>query len=248
MRRAGRGSHSTGDTAGRRPVYVDAGELQRDPGLVPDVQLQQHRREGLDRRGVRQLAGVERAACRGSCATMSHMTSVASGWSEQTSTSLSIGLAEVTELPGRHVVEGRHHLRSGTAACTLAATEPRGGTSGWNSLATRARALAIEITTLPRAGRRTDGGGRGGVPGRGDDDEFGLAAAGLSPRRWASRGRATLAKMLVRTSMARYFDREPSTPRTPPTRAGRRGPPRRSRAAEDPYSHDGRALHTTTPG
>ncbi len=37
----------------------------------------------------------------------------------------------------------------GTAACTLAATEPRGGTSGWNSLPIRVRALAMQITTLP---------------------------------------------------------------------------------------------------
>jgi hypothetical protein len=44
----------------------------------------------------------------------------------------------------------------GTAACTLAATEPRGGTSGWNSPPTRASALAIEITTLPASWSFTD--------------------------------------------------------------------------------------------
>ena len=37
----------------------------------------------------------------------------------------------------------------GTAAWTWAATLPRGGTSGWNSLLTRTSALAIEMTILP---------------------------------------------------------------------------------------------------
>src|SRR5687768_3463320 len=45
-------------------IGLDPGQLGRHPGLVPDVELQQHRGEGLDRRGVRQLAGVERAASR----------------------------------------------------------------------------------------------------------------------------------------------------------------------------------------
>ena len=35
-------------------------------------------------------------------------------------------------------------------ACTCAATLPRGGTSGWNSLPTRTNALAMLMTTLPR--------------------------------------------------------------------------------------------------
>ena len=46
----------------RAGLSLDAGELRRDPGLVADVELQQHGGEGLDGRGVGQLAGVERAA------------------------------------------------------------------------------------------------------------------------------------------------------------------------------------------
>ena len=81
----------------------------------------------------------------------------------------------------------------GTAACTLAATEPRGGTSGWNSWPTLARALAIEMTTLPCSWRgHRLGRGRGRVPRRGDDDDVGVRPRPrCRRRRWRGLGRPT---------------------------------------------------------
>ena len=46
--------------AGLPDIAVDARELHRHPGLVADVQLQQDRGEGLDRRRLGEVAGVER--------------------------------------------------------------------------------------------------------------------------------------------------------------------------------------------
>src|SRR4028118_297770 len=42
-----------------RLLVGDAGELDRHAGLVPHVELEEHGGEGLDRRGVRELTGVE---------------------------------------------------------------------------------------------------------------------------------------------------------------------------------------------
>ena len=123
------------------------------------------------------------------------------------------GLVEVAELLGRHVVEARRRPRqSGTAACTLAATEPRGGTSGWNSWPTRARALAMrdDDLALEAALRPAWAVVRGAVPRRGDDDEVGVGravvVAGVDGELAV---RPLLARMPSRTSIARYFDREP---------------------------------------
>ena len=46
----------------RIPLGVDSGELGSDTGLVADVQLEQDGGERLDRHGVGELTGVERAA------------------------------------------------------------------------------------------------------------------------------------------------------------------------------------------
>ena len=67
------------------------GELRRDPRLVAHVELQQHRRERLDRGGVRQLAGVERAAAGDAGDDLARRRRPPSGSSPQISTSESIG-------------------------------------------------------------------------------------------------------------------------------------------------------------
>src|SRR4029453_9957718 len=74
----------------------------------------------------------------------------------------------------------------GTAAWTLAATDPRGGTRGWNSSPTLARALALEITPLPPRWWGTEAAGAGGTPrgdgGGGGAEQGGLCRGGRSPR------------------------------------------------------------------
>src|SRR6187431_2110546 len=42
-------------------VPFDSRELRRDTRLVPDVKLEQHGRERLDRGGIGEFAGVERS-------------------------------------------------------------------------------------------------------------------------------------------------------------------------------------------
>ena len=64
--------------------------------------------------------------------TSSAVASVADGWSEQMSTSLSSMWAmSPSSLAGRWWKAA--DTPAGTMACTLAATDPRGGTRGWNS-------------------------------------------------------------------------------------------------------------------
>ena len=72
-------------------------------------------------------------------------------WSEQMSTSLSTGWARSPSSLAGTWWKAAATRDSGRAAWTLAATDPRGGTSGWNSWPTLASALAMEMTTLPRS-------------------------------------------------------------------------------------------------
>ena len=90
----------------------------------------------------------------GTLPTMSLVTSTAEAWSEQMSTSLSIGLRRSPSSFAGTWCSAAATMHCGTAAWTLAATEPRGGTRGWNSLPSLVRALAIDTTTLPTAGPR----------------------------------------------------------------------------------------------
>ncbi len=65
--------------------------------------------------------------------TMSMVVAVADGWSEHTSTSDSTGWAmSPSSAAGTWCMLAATSDR-GTAAWTDAATDPRGGTSGWNS-------------------------------------------------------------------------------------------------------------------
>ena len=85
----------------------------------------------------------------GILATISATWVIASWSSLQISTSESIGSPRLpSSLAGRWW-KAATTWHAGTAACTCAATEPRGGTSGWNSPPTRTRALAIDTTILP---------------------------------------------------------------------------------------------------
>ena len=119
-------------------------------GLVAHVELEEHRGERLDRRG-QESSPASSGRRWGILATRSAVASLASGWSEQIEHVALDRVVEVAELLGRHVVEARRPRGSGAAPpARWRATEPRGGTSGWNSLPIRVRALAIEMTTLPR--------------------------------------------------------------------------------------------------
>ena len=184
---SGGGLH-LGERPGRDRL-VETGEADGDPGLVADVDLQQHGGERLDGGGVRQLAGVEGPQVR-ELARRSRWSPrwPAGGRSRRARRTRSGWSRSPSSLAGTWWKAAATHDR-GTAACTLAATEPRGGTSGWNSWPTLARALAIEMTTFPRswsAHRR--GGLAGAVPRRGDDDDVGLGGPSLSAASmWRSR-------------------------------------------------------------
>ena len=120
---------------GERPAAsrADAGQLRRDPGLVAHVELQQHRRERLDGGGVRQLTGVERSAAGDLGDDLADGGHGDAASSPQISTSESIGSPRCpSSLAGRWW-SAATTWQPGTAACTWAATLPRGGTSGWNS-------------------------------------------------------------------------------------------------------------------
>ena len=167
---------------------------------------------------------------------------MASGWSEQTSTSLSIGWSRSpSSLAGTWWNAAATQAARHGGLHRLAATDPRGGTSGWNSLPTLARAFAIEITTLP-CGARPDGRRR---------------SAWRRPTAWRSRPRRrrprprcrrrSIARRAVgpraraslsTASMARYFEREPTTT-SKPTDASRAGQRRSGRTgrAQHPDAH-----------
>ena len=148
LHRRSRARHSCGgvNSAG---VAFDSRELRGDPRLVAHVELQQHRGERLDRRGVGQFAGIERPA------TGDAGDDVADGLrpppdrrrrsARRSRSARRCGRVRSPAGGGTR----RRRGTCGTAACTWAATLPRGGTSGWNSLFTRTSALAIETTTLP---------------------------------------------------------------------------------------------------
>src|SRR5438132_570346 len=98
----------------------------------------------------------------GTIETSSAVALVASGWSEHTSTSLSSGRARSASARAGTWWKAAATIASATADCTWAATEPRGGTSGWNSSPTRTRALAIDTTTLPASCPPTERAGADG--------------------------------------------------------------------------------------
>ena len=104
---------------------VDAGEADGYPRLVLDVQLKQHSSKRFDGGRVGKFAGIERANVRDA------LDDLDSGRS------------------GRRVIGADENVAFDRMVQSAEATEPRGGTSGWNSWATLASAFAIEITTLP---------------------------------------------------------------------------------------------------
>src|SRR5829696_8867437 len=148
----------------------------------------------------------------GTLLTISLVSSTAEAWSEQMSTSLSIGsLRSPSSLAGTwwNAAATRH---SGTAACTLAATDPRGGTRGWNSLPIRVRALAMDMTTLPRRMWRTEAA-VWVAPSHGVamTTTSVAAAPGLSAAVMVSARSGQLSSRLSTVSIARYLEREPTT-------------------------------------
>ena len=145
-------------------------------------------------------------------ATISLTVRTAASSSPQISTSESIGSPRwPSSLAGRWWNAATTWQR-GTAACTWAATEPRGGTSGWNSWPTRTSALAMLMTTLPAS---TSAFSCAVVAA----ESHGVAittrsqsqASALSPlpSRLARSGHLT--SRPSRASIARYFEREPMT-------------------------------------
>ena len=143
----------------------------------------------------------------------------------------------------------RRRRQSGTAAWTLAATEPRGGTSGWNSLPIRVRALAIEMTTLPRSWSADRRGRLGGaVPRRGDHDDVGVGGAVVvaGADRAGSRSGHCSEQLVDRPPWPGTSTASRPRPRSRPTPAGRpaRCPPARCH----PGSRCARRHPTGVPG
>jgi hypothetical protein len=95
-------------------------------------------------------------------------------------------------------------MHCGTAAWTLAATEPRGGTRGWNSLPSLVRALAMDTTTLPRRWSSTDTA-VWVAPSHGVamTTRSARAAVALSPAMMVRRRSGQCSSRLSTTSMAR---------------------------------------------
>ena len=245
------GPGSNGTTSWRAVSYrrigiarrsgLDAGELRRHPGLVADVELQQHGGEGLDRRGVRQLAGVERPAAGDLARRSRDMASVALGWSEQISTSLSIGWSRSpSSLAGRWwnaaddpaAGHGRLHVRGhrapGRDERLELVADPDEGVGHRDRRPCR-RALGASCVRGRRPRRPTAWRSRRGRRRR---------RPRCRPRRCVSSRSGHCADELVATSIARYFDREPSTT-SKPTDASRApsARARRAGATEDADAH-----------
>ncbi len=148
----------------------------------------------------------------GILATMSLVTSTASAWSEQISTSLSIGSRRSPSSLAGTWWKAAATMQWGTAAWTLAATEPRGGTRGWNSLPSLVRALAIDTTTLPRSLSSTSTAVCV-APSQGVamTTTSVSAAWALFPAPMVSRRSDHCSRRPSTTSIARYLDREPTT-------------------------------------
>ena len=134
---------------------VDSRELGRDAGLVADVELQQDGGKGLDRRGIGQLAGIERPAA-GDLAddVADRADRVRIVASRSARRSRSVRRCVRARSPGG----GGTRRRRGSAARPPARGRrhcPAAGRSGWNSLFTRTSALAMRTTILPAScGRR----------------------------------------------------------------------------------------------
>ena len=142
---------------------------------------------------------------------MSLTTSVALRWSEQTRTSDSTG-SEMSPSSRAGTWWSAAATRDrGTAACTEAATDPLGGTSGWNSLATRASALHMQMTTLPLSWSATCMAVAAAAShGVASTTTSAPAAVALSPKSMGSWRSGHFSSRWSRASIARYFDLEPT--------------------------------------
>ena len=148
--------------------------------------------------------------------TMSAVHSIASMWSEQISTSESIGWSIIPSSLAGRCWSAAATCEPGQAAWTLAATDPRGGTRGWNSPLMRASAFAMQMTTLPS---------RWGATETAVSVAPSHAVANTTTSHWAapalsdalmSRFRpGHLASVWSRISSARSFEREPITTSRP---------------------------------
>ncbi len=119
--------------AHRHDGRPDARQLRRDPRAVAHVELQQHRRERLDRRGVRQLAGVERAAAGDAWPRCPRRRRPPRGRHRRsTRRSRSVRRSGRARWPAGGGTPRRRGC-AGSRPARAAATDPRGGTSGWNS-------------------------------------------------------------------------------------------------------------------
>jgi enoyl ACP reductase len=83
------------------------------------------------------------------------VTTAASGWSEQTSTSASNPDSKFSISDAGRWWKAAATNESGSAACTAAATEPRGGISASISRPSLTSALAMEMTTFPARASRS---------------------------------------------------------------------------------------------
>src|SRR5918997_4780858 len=152
----------------------------------------------------------------GILATISLVSSTADSWSEQMSTSLSMGWRRSPSSLAGTWCSAAATLQCGTAACTLAATEPRGGTNGWNSLPSFVRALAIDTTTLPRRWSSTDTAVCV-APSHGVaiTTTSVSAAWALLPAPMVRLRSDHCSSWVSTTSIARYLDRDPTTTSNP---------------------------------
>ena len=144
--------------------------------------------------------------------TISLVSSTAEASSEQMSTSLSMGWRRSPSSLAGTWCRAAATLHRGTAAWTLAATEPRGGTSGWNSFPSFVRAFAIDTTTLPRRWCSTETAVVV-APSHGVaiTTTSVSAARALSPASMDRFRSAHSSCRLSTTSIARYLDRDPTT-------------------------------------
>ena len=212
----------------RSLAQVDPGELHGGPGLVADVQLEQHGGEGLDR--ARRWTARRRrgAACRAAPATISMVVCVADVWSEQMSTSLSTGWARSPSSLAGTWWKAAATRRLGHGGLHAGGHRAAGRDQRLELVADLGQGVGHEMTTLPRSCLATERGrGRGGVPRGGDDHDVGLGRALVVGRLDGQLVVRPLGSWsLSASSMARYLDREPMTTSKPPeaSRAARARP------------------------
>ncbi len=141
---------------------------------------------------------------------------VASGWSEQRSTSASSSWEMSPSSRAGRWCRAAETMAPGTASWTQAAIEPRGGMRGTNSWPTRTRALAIDTTTLPASSSATDAAvGAAASQGVATTTRSAEAASTLSPPRILSSCLGQRSTRSRQMSQARSLDREPTTTSSP---------------------------------